>query len=513
VPHSLTDLAGLEVRGEDLLAAVLKSAQAICVVDPDGRIRFVNPAAVAALGYDSPEELLGRRCHETIHYRQPDGTSYPAADCPILLPSITGETLARDLDWFCRRDGSTLAVSYVSLPITMPEGQGVVVSFTDLASRAPLARLAEEQAALRRVATLVARGVPDREVFTAVAEEAGQVLGVDATHLARLEPDGTSVAVGAWSRIGGHIRVGMRLSMDGQSVSSLIAQTGHPARLDSYDDAVGPIADAIRALGIRASVGCPITVDGRLWGLVVVSSKSDGPLPADTESRLGNFTDLIATAIANTEARTELAASRARIVAAADAERRRLVRDLHDGAQQRLVHTMITLKLAQRALGNDGEDLPALLAEALDHAERATTELRELAHGILPHVLTQGGLRAAVDALASRMPLAVTNGVGVGRLPPAVEATAYFVVAEALTNVAKHAGAQHATVTARVDDDTVRVEVRDDGVGGARPDGTGLLGLADRLAAANGHFSVDSPAECGTLVAADVPLPSSAPAG
>jgi signal transduction histidine kinase len=214
----------------------------------------------------------------------------------------------------------------------------------------------------------------------------------------------------------------------------------------------------------------------------------------------------MATAIANAEARTEVAASRARIVAAADDERRRVVRDLHDGAQQRLVHTVITLKLAHRAMQDGDDDALALLTEALDHAERATDELRELAHGILPAVLTQGGLRSGVAALTSRMPVPVENAVSVGRLPPAVEATAYFVVAEALTNVAKHARAAHAAVTARVADGALEVQVRDDGVGGARPDGPGLLGLRDRLAVLDGRLRVDSPADGGTLVAADIPL-------
>jgi signal transduction histidine kinase len=195
-------------------------------------------------------------------------------------------------------------------------------------------------------------------------------------------------------------------------------------------------------------------------------------------------------------------------MAATDEERRRVVRDLHDGAQQRLVHTIFTLKLAHGALQNEEDDLPELLTAALDHAERATDELRELAHGILPGALTHGGLPAAVGTLASRMPVPVEIDVSVGRLPPAIEATAYFVVAEALTNVAKHARAAHATVTARVDDGAVEVRVRDDGIGGARPDGTGLLGLADRLSVLDGQLRVESPPEGGTLVAADIPLSS-----
>jgi signal transduction histidine kinase len=205
--------------------------------------------------------------------------------------------------------------------------------------------------------------------------------------------------------------------------------------------------------------------------------------------------------------REEVAASRARIVAATDDERRRVVRDLHDGAQQRLVHTIITLKLARRAFQSEEADAPALVTEALGHAEQATAELRELAHGILPAVLTQGGLRAGVDALASRMPVPVHTDVSVGRLPAAVEATAYFVVAEMLTNVAKHARARRVAVTARVEDGTLRVQVRDDGIGGARPDRSGLIGLADRLAALDGRLRVESPAVGGTLLAADIPVP------
>jgi signal transduction histidine kinase len=260
-------------------------------------------------------------------------------------------------------------------------------------------------------------------------------------------------------------------------------------------------------MGSRCAVGAPIVVDGQVWGVIVATSPEAGSLPADTEARLENFSELVATAISNTEARAEVAASRARIVAATDAERRRLVRDLHDGAQQRLVHTVITLKLARRAVENEREAAAALLSEALAHAEQATSELRELAHGILPAVLTQGGLRAGVNALASRMPVPVENDVSVGRLPAAVEATAYFVVAEALTNVAKHARAERAGVTARVEDGTLVVHVRDDGVGGAQRDGSGLTGLTDRLAALDGELRVESPVHGGTVVAATIPLP------
>jgi PAS domain S-box-containing protein len=856
VPHSLTDLAGVKVSAEDFLAAVLERAvQPILVVDPDDVIRFANAAATAALSYDEPDELLGRHSHETIHYKHPDGTPCPAAECPMRLAQATGETVARELDWFVRRDGSMFPVSYVSVPIDMPEGRGAVVSFSgagyrvrgerlrreqeailasqrrvaslvaggaassdvfaaiarevgnvvglplvavwryepdgtaatvigawserphpfqagtrwpldgpticaevletgspariddfatlpgtiadaarktgiyacagapiivngdvwgvmsadstdreplpdqiedrlaefteliataisNTASREELARLADEQAALRRVATLVARGVPPPEVFAAVAREVGLVLGVEWTHMGRYEPDGTSIGVAGWSAAGDQIPVGTRVDLEGESVGGLVLRTGRPARMGDYENASGHAAALGRERGLRSSVGAPIVVDGRLWGVMIAASKKDDrllpvdaesriaaftelvataisntearaqvgrladeqaalrrvatlvvravspdevfaavteevgrllgtglagmtryesddtaivvatwaaedehggahplvpgpwpleggdlastiartgrpvriddyhgvpgriaafvrdelgisssvgspivvegrlwgalfvhtkqthpPLPRDTESRLENFTELVATAISNTEARNEVAASRARIVAATDEERRRVVRDLHDGAQQRLVHTVITLKLARRALQNEEDGGPALVTEALDQAEQATAELRELAHGILPAVLTHGGLRAGVDALASRMPVPVENGVSVGRLPPAVEATAYFVVAEALTNVAKHARAAHAAVIARVHDGTLQVQVRDDGIGGALSDGSGLLGLADRLAVLDGQLRVESPAAGGTFIAADIPVP------
>jgi signal transduction histidine kinase len=246
-------------------------------------------------------------------------------------------------------------------------------------------------------------------------------------------------------------------------------------------------------------------VEGSLWGSMGAATVRP-QFPADTEQRIAEFTELVGTAISNVQARSDLAASRARIVAAADEERRQVVRDLHDGAQQRLVHTIITLKLARKALPPNQEAASELLSEALEHAERANVELRELAHGILPVVLTQGGLRAAVGPLASQTPVPVEVDVSVDRLPAPVEATAYFMVAEALTNITKHAHATGATVRVHVEDGSLQLQVRDDGVGGARPDGSGLVGLADRIAVLSGRLRVESPADGGTLVTADIPL-------
>jgi signal transduction histidine kinase/ketosteroid isomerase-like protein/uncharacterized protein YoaH (UPF0181 family) len=384
----------------------------------------------------------------------------------------------------------------------------VATALANAESRAGLARLAEEQAALRRVATLVARGAPPEEVFAAVTEEVGRQLAVDIANLGRYEPDGTVTNLAAWSRAGDPFPpVGTRWTLALQSASTIVFDTGRPARVDGYADAAAELGVAGGKTGVRSAVATPIIVEGRLWGVMGAGSSQEQPLPADTEARLASFTELAATAISNSEARTEVAASRARLVVSTDEERRRVVRDLHDGAQQRLVHTIIMLKLARRALEHEQEDAPALVSQALDHAERANVELRELAHGILPGVLTHGGLRGGVAALASRTPVPVEIDVSVGRLPTAVEATAYFVVAEALTNVAKHARAAHAEVMARIEDGTLAVQVRDDGVGGARPDGNGLVGLADRVAALDGRLRIESPADGGTLVAAAIPLP------
>jgi signal transduction histidine kinase len=305
--------------------------------------------------------------------------------------------------------------------------------------------------------------------------------------------------------------VGSLMEVGGENVASIVLRTGAAARVDDFFEADGPIGERARVAGVRSAVGAPIVVDGRIWGAMIAASGRPAPLPAGTESRLGQFTELVATAISNVQARADLDASRARLVEATDDERRRLVRDLHDGAQQRLVHTVISLKLALRAYDRGEEGVRALMREGVEQAESAVAELRELAHGILPSVLTTGGLRAGVDSLVSRMSVPVEFDVDRVRLPPAVEATAYFVIAEALTNVTKHSRATRATVSAHVEDGALRVSVRDDGIGGAQAGGTGLQGLADRLGVLGGKLTIDSPEGAGTLVTAAIPLPEDVP--
>jgi PAS domain S-box-containing protein len=409
--------------------------------------------------------------------------------------------------------GAMVALSRQTEP--MPKGtesrigeftQLVATAIANTEARAEVGRLAEEQAALRRVATLVARRVSPTEILDAVAVEAARLLGADLALLERYESDGGATVLASRGEIASHIPAGTRISLDEGTVARRVLDTGRPTRVANYADVPGHWASVAREGGVRSAVGAPITVEGRLWGVMIVASASDPPLLLDTTERLAEFAELIATAIANTESRTQLTESRARVVAEGDNARRRVVRDLHDGAQQRLVYTIVTLKLAQRELP-DNEPAGPLVAEALVQAEQTNAELRELAHGILPSVLSRGGLRAGVDALVSRIDLAIAVEVTDERFPPGIEAGAYFVVAEALTNVVKHSRAKGAEVKASVDGGVLHVEVRDDGVGGAITDGAGLIGLDDRVAALGGRLRVEGPSGGGTLVAAALPLP------
>jgi signal transduction histidine kinase len=380
-------------------------------------------------------------------------------------------------------------------------------------SRHELRTLAGEQAALRRVATLVARAVPPIELFDATAAEVGRLLGADVTRLLRYEPDGTAIDVGGRTEPGVDVasRTGTRHALQPDQIAGRVSRTGRPARVETYEGVPGPVAARLREHGVRSGVGAPVVVEGRLWGVMISAWTHDRAVSADIEERMAQFTELIAAAIANASSRAELAASRARVVTASDEGRRRLVRDLHDGVQQRLVQTVIILKLAKRAFGDASGTGVELVSEALDHAERTNAELRDLAHGILPSALTSGGLRAGVDSLLSRVRLPVSVHVIAERMEPGVEATAYFIVAEALTNTIKHAGASHADITAAVEDSVLRLVVRDDGVGGARIEGSsGLVGLRDRAAALNGTLEVESPPGAGTLVTATLPIQDAA---
>jgi signal transduction histidine kinase len=399
----------------------------------------------------------------------------------------------------------------------LPAGtEARLAGFTELAgttianaqARVDLRGFAEEQAALRRVATLVARAAAPEEVLAAVTEEAGRLLHTDYATMNRYDPDGTITVVASWSSTGAAYPVGTRWSIGGQNVNTLVFQTGRAARIDDYASASGPAAELSRELGLRAGVGVPVSVEGRPWGCVFVSSTRE-PLPEGTEAQLAGFTELAATAIANAEAQAALTASRARIVATADATRRRIERNLHDGAQQRLVSLALNLRaaeaIAQSAAGGVARQLDRVAAGIDDVLQ----DLREIARGLHPAILAESGLRPALKTLARQSAVPVRLDIQVDqRLPEPVEIAAYYTVSEALTNIAKHARATTADIDVAESDGTLHVLVRDDGRGGADfTHGSGLVGLRDRAEALGGHLELDSPPGAGTTLDITLPLP------
>jgi signal transduction histidine kinase len=379
---------------------------------------------------------------------------------------------------------------------------------TESAQRA----MAGEQAALRRVATLVAEeAAPDR-VFEQVTEEVGRLLGLPTASVLHFDGPGRVRVVGSWSMDATpHFPAGATYPIDGETVVAKVLRTGRPQRVEGYDTADGTLAETMRSLGYRSAVAAPVHVGGRLWGVLASATASAEPLPDGIERRLCDFADLVAQALANADAYEKLAASRARLVEVGDAERRRLERNLHDGAQQRLVSVALQLGMVDARLERDAEGARAILATAREDLGRGLDELRELARGIHPVVLTERGLGPALEGLVTRAPVPVEiEEIPEGRLAPNVEAAAYYLVAEALTNVAKYGEASHATVSVRATDGTggATVTVSDDGVGGADPTrGSGLRGLAARIEALNGRLEVDSPPGGGTRIAAAIPGP------
>jgi signal transduction histidine kinase len=368
--------------------------------------------------------------------------------------------------------------------------------------------LADEQAALRRVATMVAGDAPPSRVFEHVTEEVGRLLDMPGANVMHFDGARTATVVGAWSEEGPpRFPVGARLDVDGDTVVARVVQSGHAERID-YDEASGELAATLRGAGYRAAVAAPVHVAGRLWGVLAAATTSGAPLPEGIEQRLGDFAELIAQALAYADAYEKLAASRARLVEVGDAERRRLERNLHDGAQQRLVAVALELSMVASRLESDPAGARELLKTAQGDLAHGLDELRELARGIHPAMLTERGLGAALDALAARAPVPVELAtVPEERLAAGVEAAAYYVVAESITNVAKYAHASRATVSVARTNGCATVTVSDDGVGGADPAaGSGLSGLAARVEALNGRLDVESPPGGGTRIKAEIPL-------
>jgi signal transduction histidine kinase len=368
--------------------------------------------------------------------------------------------------------------------------------------------LTAEQAALRRIATLVAGEAASSRVFEQVTAEAARTVGATAASLARFDEGDMVAFVGGWSESGAlAFPIGSRVSLEGTGVLAAVRDTGEPQRIDQYDGRAGPFVERITSFGYGSATAAPVKLGGQVWGALVAAGPRGVPLPVGAERRLKDFADLVAQALANADAYQKLAASRARIVEAADNERQRLERNLHDGAQQRLVSLALRLRMIKATLRRDPESAETLLNEADGELDQALEELRELARGIHPAVLTDRGLAAALEALAQRAPVPVdVTQVPDTRLPDSVEAAIYYLVAEAITNVAKYAQATHASVAVDRSNGIARVVVRDDGVGGAElANGSGLVGLADRVEALGGRLHLLSPRGRGTEVSAEIP--------
>jgi PAS domain S-box-containing protein len=500
------------LRDSDARKAAILNAAFDCIITMDaaGNVVEVNPATERAFGYTAGD-MVGRELAELIippdlraaHRRgverYVDTGESTMVGHPVELPAM-------------RADGSVFPVE---IAITRPKVDGPTL-FTGFLRDATerkraekaLRTLAQEQAALRRVATVVASAADPEQVFASVTEEVGRLLGANTANTLRFEPDGTGMVTGAWSTAGVRaVPVGTQSALDSPTVGGLILRSGRAERVDSFDGMPGRTAEMLRGLGLRGGVGAPITLGGRLWGAVIASTAEESPFPPWAEQRIADFAGLVALALANAEAREQLAASRARIVRAGDEERRRLERNLHDGAQQRLVALALTLRMCEARLGDVGGEALELVSRANEELAEALAELRELARGIHPAILTDRGLVPALEMLAARPSVPVELCAELAdRLPQPVEAAAYYLVAEALTNASKHAGASVVRVSVSRVDGSALVEVADDGVGGAdERGGSGLRGLGDRVEALGGTLDLVSPPGAGTRLRARIP--------
>jgi PAS domain S-box-containing protein len=426
-----------------------------------------------------------------------------AVACPIVVGGRT---------W-----GAMIVVTYAAEPFPL-ETETRIAQFSDLVAtaianteaRAEVERLAEEQAALRRVATLVAEGAPPAAVFDAVAAEMQRLLDADHVVVCRYEPGAELTVLAHRGSSAQLVPPGARMSHEGDSVEGAVRRAERSVRMESYEGARGVIAEHARAAGVRVVVGAPIVVDGRVWGVASAGWNWEQPPPADTEQRMAQFAQLLDTATANADSRAELIASRARLVAASDEARRRFERDLHDGIQQRLVSLALELAGAEATAPRAESELVAQLMHVRQGLTGALDDLRELSRGIHPAILSEGGLVPALKALARRSAVPVELHLSVHeRLADHVEVGAYYVVSEALTNAAKHARASNVEVHAQVHDGRLELTIGDDGVGGADPvRGSGLTGLADRVAALGGTFGITSPPARGTSLRVELPVVS-----
>ena len=495
--------AARRARAQDELDRVFNlSSDLIAVADFEGHFTRVNPAVEQILGYTAGE-FLARPYLQSVH---PDDREKTRAETARILQ---GEKVTSFENRYVRKDGSYRVLEWTTTPVLDERLMyGVARDVTERRqAESELRRLAGEQAARRRVATLVARGVSPAEVFSAVAEEVERLLDAHATAIGRLEPDETMAIVASTGTARDELPMGSRLKLESKMALTAVVRTGRPTRVDSYSRASEFVNRTVQRLGIRCTVAVPIMVGGSLWGSIAAGTNRE-QFPADAETRMAEFTELVAAAIANADSRLALAASRRRIVAAADDARRRIERDLHDGTQQRLVSLKLSVDAAEADVPPERCDLRAELSRIAAGLTDAVAELREISRGIHPAILSHGGLGPALRTLVRRSTIPVELDVLAGtRLPEPIEVAAYYVASEALANSAKHAEASHMEVSLATRNGSLVLSIRDDGVGGADTGrGSGLVGLQDRVEALGGTIGIDSPSGGGTSLVVTLPL-------
>ena len=506
------------VLGDDFARALTETTQAlVCVLDSGGRILLFNDACERTTGYGR-DEVLGRDARELVIPPEEseafgDVLAYiwrTGLSSPQVGHWVTKDGGRRLIAWSNRLmpavDGSDsyLVTTGIDLTESAEESEGALSGDVE-AKLAEVGRLAQEQRALRRVATLVASEAKPERVFAAVSEETARVLDVTASAVFRYEGDDTATVVGRHDRdMAGVFAVGDRILADDDTAIGRARDSGLPARIHDYFEIDTDVAKTMREVGYRSTVAAPIFVTGIPWGAIAIAARD--PLPDDSEARLMGFCELASLAVASAQAREDLQSSRARLVKTGDEQRRKLERNLHDGAQQRLVSLALTLRLARAKVDSEPAALEPILAGAAQELDLALAELRELARGLHPAALTEQGLAPAVRALGDRLPVDVEVDDLSERFSDHLEATAYYICSEALTNVAKHARATHARVTFDHEPGALRFEITDDGCGGADGRGSGILGLRDRAESAGGTLFVISPPGKGTVVTATLPL-------
>ena len=493
----------------------------VCVLDRDGRIAVFDHGCERVTGWTAAE-VVGRDARGLVI--PPD--EWEAFDEFLAHVWAVGMSSPQVGHWLTR-DGERRLISWSNRPILDDSGEvtqlfcvGIDLSERDranaelravhgeLAERLwELEQLAAEQSSLRRVALLVAGEATPSVLFDAAAGEVARLFGAETAAVVRYEGE-RGIFLGRFGGVGAVVNeTGTHVRLDADSAVARVFRTGRTARVDAFDELGGQTAEVMRVAGYRCSAAAPVAVGGRLWGAIVVAATTIEALPAETtERRLEAFAQLVALALATADAREQLHASRKRLVQVADEERRRLERDLHDGAQQRLVSIGQRLHLAKRFLGDDAATLEQLDISAAE-LTGALDDLRRLANGLHPAILTEAGLRAALHSLARRSALPVTLEADLdGRFPAEIETASYYLVSEALTNAAKHADATSVSVGVRERDGRLVVEVADDGRGGATLDaGTGLRGLSDRVEAVGGTLAITTSPR-GTTLRAELPL-------